>query len=87
MMVMSASKQSEASHQMAEFIGYHFFAGREPGVIGAVLAQLMATFLGNHKIPDDLAKQERLREEMLTMWCDTVRELIAADEMEKATKQ
>lgn len=83
----SVAKQTEDSHQIAAFIGYHFLAGREPGVIGAVLADLMATFLGNHKIPDDLAKQERVRAELLTMWCDTVRELIAAGEMEKATKQ
>lgn len=73
-------KQSAYAIEMANFIGSRFFAGQDPGVIGACLAELMSVFLINHKIPDDLAHQERLREEILKTWCDSVRELVAAAE-------
>lgn len=72
---------------MAGFIGSRFFAGQDPGVIGACLAELMATLLANHKIPDDRAKQERLREQILKHWCDSVRELVAAEEANGETIQ
>lgn len=64
---------------MAALVG-QFFAGREPQIIGAVLAELMSIFLLNHKIPDDQAHQDQLREEILKEWCDTVRQLVAVAE-------
>ena len=60
-------------------IGNHFFAGKPPAVISAVLAELMSTFLLNHKIPNDLVRQEELREEILTIFCATVRDLVAVE--------
>jgi hypothetical protein len=62
---------------MATAIGNHVFAGQSPPVIGAVLAELMSTFLLNHQIPSDPKRQAELREEMLTEWCATVRGLVA----------
>ena len=58
-------------------IGNHFFAGKSPAVISAVLAELMSTFLLNHQIPSDPKRQAELREEILTFWCETVRALVA----------
>ena len=58
-------------------IGNHFFAGQPPAVISAVLAELMSTFLLNHQIPSDPKRQAELREEILTFWCETVRDLVA----------
>lgn len=72
---------------MANVIGNRFFAGQDPGVIGACLAELMSVLLLNHKIPDDLAKQERLRETILTTWCDSVRQLVAAQDATGETIQ
>lgn len=65
---------------MAHAIGNQVFSGQRPEVIGAVLAELMSVFLLNHRIPDDLGRQEQLREEILKDWCDTVRALVAAEE-------
>jgi hypothetical protein len=62
---------------MVTAIGNHVFAGQAPPIIGAVLAELMSTFLLNHRIPSDLKRQAALREEMLTDWCATVRDLVA----------
>lgn len=72
---------------MAAVIGNRFFSGQDPEVIGACLADLMSIFLHNHQIPDDLARQERLREQILTTWCDTVRQLVAAQDATGETIQ
>lgn len=74
------NEETTRALHMAAIIGNTFFAGQEPGLIGACLAELMSILLLNHKIPDDLAHQERLREEILKQWCDSVRELVAAEE-------
>jgi hypothetical protein len=62
---------------MASAIGNQVFAGQQPQIIGAVLAELMSRLLLNHQIPDDLKRETELREEILTMWCETVRALVA----------
>lgn len=84
--MMSAKELQQRADTLARFFGV-YFVGQEPSLIGTVLADLMSTFLLNHKVPDDLAQQERLREGILRTWCETVRELVAAAEMQGATKQ
>lgn len=79
--------QTGLARHMAAVIGNRLFVGQDPGVIGDCLAELMSVFLLNHKIPDDLAHQERLREEILKTWCDAVRELVAAQEATEETIQ
>jgi hypothetical protein len=64
---------------MASAIGNQCFAGQKPPVIGAVLAELMSTFLLNHQVPNDLQRQKQIREEILTEWCATVRGLVALE--------
>jgi hypothetical protein len=64
-----------------------FFAGQEPEVIGSALAALMATFLTNHKIPHDMEGELDLRTKLLTRWCETVWELVAANEGRTERKQ
>jgi hypothetical protein len=64
---------------MATAIGNHVFAGQAPPIIGAVLAELMSTFLLNHQVPNDLQRQKQIREEILTEWCATVRGLVALE--------
>lgn len=71
---------------LAELIGHNAFAGRPPQIIAAVLADLMSTLLINHKIPDDLAAQKTLRDEILTEWCATVRQIVALEDDPPATE-
>lgn len=56
------------------------FSREEPGPIGAALAQLMATLLIGHKIPDDADAEHELRERMFELWIQAVRSMIAAAE-------
>ena len=49
----------------------------EPRVIASVLADIMGMFLSSHIVRDNRAATERVRETLLTQWCDTVRELVA----------
>jgi hypothetical protein len=72
---------------MATTIGNGFFSGQKPPIISAVLAELMATFLLNHKVPADLQRQWQIREEILTIFCDTVRHLVAVEENPSETLQ
>lgn len=83
---MTELTEGRRASTMAQFIGM-YFVGQEPGFIGSVLADLMTTFLCSHKIPNDLAEQDKLREEILATWCETVRELVAVAEGKGATKQ
>jgi hypothetical protein len=64
---------------MSTAIGNQVFAGQKPPIIGAVLAELMSTFLLNHQVPNDLQRQAQIREEILTEWCATVRGLVALE--------
>ena len=63
------------------------FTGEEPGVIGSALAELMAMFLCNHKIPTDPGAEADLRAKLLAQWCETVWQLVAEHEGGTETKQ
>jgi hypothetical protein len=54
------------------------FSGEEPEVIGAAMAELMATFLRSHKIVSDdpPLNEHEMREQILTQWLQTVRDLV-----------
>lgn len=83
---LADAEESALVFAMSTTIGNHAFAGKPPQIIAAVLAELMSTFLINHKIPADLARQEALREEILADWCATVRDLVAIDTDPPATE-
>ena len=74
---LADAEESALVFAMSTTIGNHAFAGKPPQIIAAVLAELMSTFLINHKIPSDPKRQAELREEILTFWCETVRALVA----------
>lgn len=63
------------------------FTGEEPGVIGSALAELMAMFLCNHKIPADPEREADLRAKLMAQWCETVWQLVAGLEGGTETKQ
>jgi|HubBroStandDraft_6_1064221.scaffolds.fasta_scaffold458879_3 hypothetical protein len=73
---LADARESALIVAMATAIGNHVFSGQSPPVIGAVLADLMSTFLLNHCVPNDLIRQAQIREEILTEWCVTVRGLV-----------
>ena len=81
-----AAEQAQRASQIVAMTSL-FFTGQEPGVIGSVLADLMATFLCNHKIPADPAHEADLRTKLLTQWCETVWQLVAVIEGRSETKQ
>jgi hypothetical protein len=63
------------------------FAGREPSVIGAALADLLATLLASHVYFDDTKQISRvetdeLREALLTEHIKAVRTLVPVNEAE-----
>lgn len=53
-------------------------AGRERGHQGAVLGDLVATFLAGHFVPGDRLATRIVREELLTMHIELVRQLVQA---------
>lgn len=57
-------------------------AGLPPHVQGAVLADLLAIWLAGHRIEDDPAETTALREKLLTMHLEMVRQLIPPNAME-----
>lgn len=75
------AEETERARQIAAMTGI-FFVGQAPGVIGSALAELMGMFLSNHKIPHDLAEQDKLRKDILQTWCETVWELVAVNDGE-----
>lgn len=77
---LASPQQTALVMSLATAIGNHALSGQDPEIIGAVLAELMATFLLNHKIPADLKAQTALREDILNEHCKTVRELVAVQE-------
>jgi hypothetical protein len=52
------------------------FAGEDPTVVGAALAETMATFLRGHKIDGDPRGEHEMREAILEEWLKTVRDLV-----------
>jgi len=81
-----ADRQAQAAQQMVAMVSL-FFTGRQPGVIGCTLAELMAIFLGNHKIPNDPERERDLRTKLMARWCETVWQLVAEHEGKGAVKQ
>ena len=65
----------------------HFLEGQEPGVVGSVLADLMAMYLVSHKIPTDPMNEHDMRTDLLAHWIETVWKLVAINERGDATKQ
>jgi hypothetical protein len=57
------------------------FAGREPELISAVLADLLATLIAGHSY-GDRKRTDELREEILRMHIEHVRKLIPINEEE-----
>lgn len=81
-----ADEQATRAGQIVAMTSF-FFTGQEPGVIGSALADLMATFLSNHKIPNDAAREADLRAKLLAQWCETVWSLVAVNDGRGETKQ
>jgi hypothetical protein len=52
------------------------FAGKDPEIIGATLADLLATLLAGFIVDDDERETSKLREEMLALHIAGVRSLI-----------
>jgi len=68
---------------LAELIGRQCLAGRPAEIQGAVLADLLATWLIGHRVPGDPEAQAAMREELLQLHIATVRKLVvAADDLE-----
>jgi hypothetical protein len=65
------------------------FVGKEPDVIGATLADLLATLLAGFIVEDDEMETDKLREEMLALHIAGVRKLIpiSAREIHKPEKR
>jgi predicted ABC-class ATPase len=51
-------------------------AGKSAFIQGAVLADLLAIFLAGHIVPGDQAATNQLREDILSMHIEQVRELV-----------
>jgi hypothetical protein len=52
------------------------FAGEDPDAVGAALAETMAIFLRNHRIPGDERSERAMRECVFALWIKTVRDLL-----------
>jgi hypothetical protein len=75
--------QAKTAELVAQMIGEEWLRGRDPQVQGAILADLVATWLAGHMMrpPErDDAAINALREAMLADWLDTVRRLIPVNE-------
>jgi hypothetical protein len=83
MNVKAQIKQVEIlSNQIREL-----FQGRQPDVIGATLADLLATLLAGFIVEDDEIETNKLREEMLAIHIDGVRKMIPANAREIHKKE
>jgi len=81
-----AAEQATRAQQIIA-ITSHFLSGQEPGVVGSVLADLMAMYLVSHQIPTDPMNEHDMRTTLLAHWCETVWKLVAINERGDATKQ
>ena len=52
------------------------FAGEEPEVVGAALAETMANFLRGHRLKGEDRSEREMREIILQDWIKTVRDLL-----------
>jgi hypothetical protein len=55
-------------------------AGRHPDIVGAALADLLATWLAGFRVPDNPKATTEFREHLLKMHIDCMRPLIAINE-------
>jgi len=80
------SKQSEEVLELTETLR-PYLADREPAVVGAALANLVAILLAGHMVLDDageIAREttEAVREDLLDLHIQTIRELVPVTEAE-----
>lgn len=80
-----AAEQAVRAQQLVTMVSF-FFSEQEPGVIGSVLADLMARFLSNHKI-NDPAREADLRQKLLAQWCDTMWKIVEVYDAKGARMQ
>lgn len=81
-----AAEQATRAQQIVTMVSF-FFSEQEPGVIGSVLADLMARFLSNHKITSDPAREADLRQKLLAQWCDTMWKIVEVYDAKTAKMQ
>jgi hypothetical protein len=81
-----AAEQAVRAGQLVTMMAL-FFSEQEPGVIGSVLADLMARFLSNHKITNDPAREADLRQKLLAQWCDTMWKIVEVYDSKTARMQ
>jgi hypothetical protein len=55
-------------------------AGHNPDIVGAVLADLLATLLAGFRVPGNPELTAKFREQMLSLHIDCMRPLIAINE-------
>jgi hypothetical protein len=70
-----AMEQTDRALALAAMCGV-VFSGEHPLCVGAALAEVMATFLRNHKIVDDPRGEDAMREAVFQHWIKTVRDLL-----------
>jgi hypothetical protein len=66
------------SHQAAELARrcYPIFASEDPTLVGAALCELVALLLAGHFVAGDPAGTQALRDEMLALHIETVKNLV-----------
>jgi hypothetical protein len=62
-------------------------AGRNPDIVGAALADLLATWLACFRVPGDPKATTEAREHMLQMHIECMRPLIAINEKEQDARR
>ena len=55
---------------------YPIFAGQDPNVVAAALAELLALLLAGHFVPGDPADTQAIRAAMLELHIETVKKLV-----------
>lgn len=65
---LKSSELAEACHPI--------FAGQDPVIVAAALAELLALLLAGHFVPGDPADTAKLREGLLALHIETVRKLV-----------
>jgi hypothetical protein len=55
---------------------YPIFAGQDPNVVAAALAELLALLLAGHFVPGDPADTQAMRDDILALHIETVKKLV-----------
>ena len=71
---MTSDEKADAAEALAEKIA-PMFAGLDPDIIGAALADLTAIWLAGHRIVDDGLATAQLRDEVLRAHTRVIRKL------------